>query len=319
MSNNDHYQTPFDIDQETNDPDLNAANQAWIDAEVSTDASPSQNEEISEPFVGQWHELVSRTNWEKGRIIHDWRRTLVDSGVPATAYSDEVWAQQVGGVTAPHVGRLRRVYVQFGESAASYPGLSWTHFLVAMDWDDAPLWLQGATDASWSISAMRKQRSETLGIDDDVSDAQVVTSELDEEPSIDFGKGKKTPENASPTYTQPAQGGSGSAKDWDKEPSGIASGPRGEDPDFGDQDSLQALPTTLVGTPGNLGDDAPVEGVLVQPFAGLPALPDDLADAVELLKLAIVRHKATGWGTVEVDTVRSYLSAFLILIDARSR
>ena len=39
-------------------------------------------EQTSLPFVGRWNELVSHTNWEKGRIMHQWRETLRASGAP---------------------------------------------------------------------------------------------------------------------------------------------------------------------------------------------------------------------------------------------
>lgn len=340
MASNENYQAPFDIEPESIDPDLQDAQEAWIDGELTSNSidglddtaspeantgesmvgdvieSPEADASLSEPFVGQWHELISRTNWEKGRIISEWRRALVDSGVPATAYSDEAWAQQVGGVTAPHVGRLRRVYDQFGATCESYPKLSWTHFLIAMDWDDAPLWLQGASDGGWSVSGMRKQRWETLGggPEEDPSASTLAVQDLDEDfVSVDTGA-----EASTPNFPQPAQGG-GKEKNYDDEPNGISSGPVSEGPDFGDEESLNAFPTATVMTPADGADADDSPGVLVQPFAGLPALPDDLADAVELLKLAVVRHKASGWQSVDVDTVRSYLSAFLVLIDARSK
>ncbi len=112
MANQDPYQAPFDIDPvadsdqaaemqqpadlepsaEVRDPDLDAAEQAWIEAEwdaidqqvaaagegIDRDASASspeahasdsvagQDEQaISSPFVGRWHKLVSQTNWRK--------------------------------------------------------------------------------------------------------------------------------------------------------------------------------------------------------------------------------------------------------------
>ena len=325
MSSNENYQAPFDVDAEPMESDLEDAQQAWIDGELADGElvngelvggdeidTMTADEALSSPFVGRWNELISRTNWEKGHIINQWRQTLIDSGVPSTQYSDEAWAQQVGGVTAPHVGRLRRVFDRFGDTCETYPQLSWTHFLAAMDWDDAPLWLQGASDGGWSVSALRKQRAETLGLT--IDESNVITSDIDED-FISMG----ARENAATLgFTQPGQGG-GSTKKYDEEPSGVSSGPRSEDPDFGDEESLNRMqtggPSTMAETPV---DELPKEA-LVQPFAGLPALPDDLADAVELLKLSIVRHKATGWQAVELDTVRAYLSAFLILIDARSR
>src|SRR5690606_355073 len=104
-------------------------------------------------------------NWEKGRIIRDWRTALIDAGASAAEYSDEAWARRAGGVTAPHVGRLRRVFDRFGSQYESYPGLYWSHFLAALDWDDAPMWLEGAMRSGWSVSQMRQQRWEAQGGD----------------------------------------------------------------------------------------------------------------------------------------------------------
>jgi hypothetical protein len=310
MATNENYQAPFDVDSEPMESDLVDAQQAWIDGELAD--SESDDAVLSSPFVGRWNELISRTNWEKGHIINQWRQTLIDSGVPSTNYSDEAWARQVGGVTAPHVGRLRRVFDRFGATCKSYPELSWTHFLAAMDWDDAPLWLQGANDGGWSVSALRRQRAETLGLT--IDESNIVSSDIDE----DFIKLDNRDIAQVPSFTQPGQGG-GSTKNYDEQPNGVSSGPVGEGPDFGDEESLNRMSTnTAPSTAESAGEETPA-GALVQPFAGLPALPDDLADAIELLKLSIVRHKATGWQAVEVDTVRAYLSAFLILIDARSR
>ena len=54
----------------------------------------------------------------------------------------------------------------------------------------------------------------------------------------------------------------------------------------------------------------------VQPFAGLPELPEDLSEAIESLKLAILRHKSTGWKEIDAETVRKYLDAVgIIMLD----
>lgn len=87
-------------------------NQFAVSAVAATDApEESIDTELSpellalqQPFVGQWNGLVSTTNWEKGRIISQWRAALIEAGAPSTEYSDEAWASRVGGVTAPHVG-----------------------------------------------------------------------------------------------------------------------------------------------------------------------------------------------------------------------
>jgi hypothetical protein len=88
--------------------------------------------ETSSQFVGRWNRLVSTTNWEKGRIITQWREALEQAGAPVASRTDEVWAQQVGGVTPQHVGRLRRVYERFADAYQQYAGLYWSHFYSAL-------------------------------------------------------------------------------------------------------------------------------------------------------------------------------------------
>lgn len=266
--------------------------------------------ELQQPYVGRWNSLVSTTNWEKGRIIGQWREALIQAGAPITEYSDEAWATQVGGVTSPHVGRLRRVHDRFGDQAETYPSLYWSHFLAALDWDDAALWLQGAVEEKWSVSAMRDQRWKANGAveSDRPTSSQVVEVDLDED-TPDLG-------------TAPAQGGS-STRDYDGDSDGVASGPTDERPDFGDEAELAALPegnhmndanqAEGAGGVGIAGEEAPSP---TQPFAGLPNLPDDLADVIESLKLSILRHKSAGFEEVQPDVIRRYLEAMALLIES---
>jgi hypothetical protein len=276
------------------------------DSELSADA-----ERVEQPFVGRWNQLVSQTNWEKGQIISQWRAALIEAGAPASQYSDEAWARRVGGVTASHVGRLRRVYEAFADTYQTYRGLYWTHFLVALDWDDAPLWLEGAAQSGWSVSAMRQQRWEATGADEATraSESNLAATDVDE----DFDEAVN--------FTQPGQGG-GSAKKYEDGPNEISSGPAIEGPDFGDEDALNANEAPFdLPQPQTPADESPAESEppLVQPFAGLPELPNDLADAVELLKLAVLRHKTAGWKDVSAETVARYLQAFSVLIEARGK
>ena len=48
--------------------------------DLSTTADPI--DAASATYLGRWHRLVSTTNWEKGRIIHEWRQALIDSRRP---------------------------------------------------------------------------------------------------------------------------------------------------------------------------------------------------------------------------------------------
>ena len=234
---------------------------------------------LSEPFVNQWSVLISKTNWEKGSIICAWRDELIAQSAPTSAYSDEAWSRRVGGVTSQHVGRLRRVHQRFGSSYGTYANLYWTHFLAALDWDDAEMWLEGASQSKWSISEMRSTRWQASG------------GAPEAEPDANEFVGSSIDEDYTPTAES-------LQRERDEEESrdskDIAEGPRYDGPDFGDEsDSSGAIATA----DEDLDDDiidTPVEPT-VSPFASLPTLPVDVADALEQFKLAIIRHRASNW------------------------
>ncbi len=260
--------------------------------------SVSQNEvaeSTSRTFIGRWNTLVSTTNWEKGRIIYQWREALIAAGAAAVEYSDEAWALRVGGVTGQHVGRLRRVYQRFGEKAEEFEGLYWSHFQAAIEWDDAEMWLEGAVQSGWSVSQMRRQRWETLGAvaSDEPQEGDVVVAETDE----DFD----TSNNESPIASTITSS------------YGEVPGPRPEGPDFGDEEAPSA---DAPKAPAERGDGAAIytDGEkpvieFVQPFETLSELPEDLADAFESFKLAILRHKASDWQEIDQEDVLAALDA----------
>jgi hypothetical protein len=252
-------------------------------------------DQASTSFVGRWNQLVSNTNWEKGRIVFQWREALIASGTPASEYADEAWARRVGGVTGQHVGRLRRVYQRFSATCEQYNGLYWSHFQAAIDWEDAEMWLEGAVQNSWSVSQMRHNRWETLGAvaDHKPDDAEIVVGELDE----DF----------EPAVNQPPAEKRKSAHSQD-----VASGPLDEGPDFGDDDQESGSQSSPRGADGAaIYADEKVEQAVdfVRPFANLTELPDDLADAFEAFKLAILHHKMDGWQEISREDVLASIEA----------
>lgn len=250
--------------------------------------------QASQPYIGEWNQLVSTTNWEKGRIICAWRGALVDDGAASSEYADEAWARLVGGVTGQHVGRLRRVAARFGQSFGQYRGLYWSHFQAALDWDDAEMWLEGATQSGWSVSQMRKQRWETLGAvaEDAPQDEDVVSGELDE----DFEPAQHQepiPSALMPEYSE------------------IEAGPRHEGPDFGDEDDTGAAAAShdnesYAGN-GEAETSTPIERV--RPFEALADLPDDVLDAVERFKLLILQYRREGWQSLSSADMVSALDA----------
>ena len=257
----------------------------------------------SQPYVGRWNRLISTTNWEKGRIIQEWRESLIASEAPGTDYSDEAWSRIVGSVTGQHVGRLRRVFERFGSNYQDYEGLFWSHFQAAVDWDDAEMWLEGAIQSDWSVSNMRRQRWEATGAvaDDEPKDGDIVSEETDGDFRDDDPQSPQAQDRLVVS---------------DDEFVAEARSPAG--PDFGDEDDVPKG-SKADAEHGNQSDD-PSDALnnadeqqdaasSVRPFANLAELPTDLSDAFESFKLAILRQKTDEWQEISRDDVLASLDA----------
>ncbi len=244
--------------------------------------------EASTEYVGRWNRLISTTNWEKGRIICQWREAMRETGAPAAAATDEAWSQQVGGVTPQHVGRLRRVYERFGDVHQQYAGLYWSHFQAAIDWPDAEMYLEGAVQSGWSVAAMRRQRWEAAGgePEQEPHDADVVASEWDED--IAVADDDSPPASLSESF--------GEVRDADEY--------------FGDDSEHTPRNTDANGAWAS--ENAATEDIAeppLRPFESLPPLPADLNEAMELMKLAILNHKVSGWREIARDDVLAMLES----------
>ncbi len=258
-----------------------------------------QAQTVTEPFVGQWHTLISQTNWEKGKIISEWRSALISAEAASSSFSDETWAKQVGAVTSQHVGRLRRVHERFGTTSSSYPGLFWSHFLAAIDWDDAELWLEGAMQSKWSISEMRKTRWESSGGDpkNAPKDEELITSEVDD----DYDALTAESEEES---------------DREKRDRLESSGPLAEGPDFGDEDYDPSMAgDSQPGDPPFESESFDASKDPGNPFVGLPDLPPDVSDAMEQFKLCIVRHRSSKWSDITQKQMFDVLDALKLFAD----
>jgi hypothetical protein len=258
----------------------------------------SETEALAAPFVNRWNHLVSTTNWEKGAIIVQWRTELIANNAQANQYSDDAWARSVEGVSPQHVGRLRRVYERFKDTYPSYKGLFWTHFLAAMEWPDAELWLEGALQSKWSVSEMRRTRWEATGKDPSQSPAEnpVMTVDADE----DF-----TPLSEAEDSVE-----------VDREPDDRigTTGPLNEGPDFGEGESEGDVVVADNTEYEEVDDTANDTFAGSNPFSDLPDLPTDIEEAMEQFKLAIVRHRLAEWSEVTpaiIQRVLDSLSTFV--------
>ena len=190
----------------------------------------------------------------------------------------------VGGVTPQHVGRLRRTWDRFGKDYEEYEGLYWSHFYAGLDWDDAEMWLEGAIQNKWSISKMRHQRWETLGSDpdDQPRTSDIVATELNEE-SQTLALSEQNRQN-------------------DRN---VLEGPVHEGPDFGDEDRPSGKSSKEDASDDKEESDAPK----ARTFDSFTDLPDDVLDAVNAFKVAIITHKTAEWDEISRDDVLDLLDS----------
>lgn len=276
------------------------AEQLDVPFEVSRQETAASAQVIAEStrYIGQWNRLISTTNWEKGKIITAWRAELKAGGFAPAACSDEVWSQIVGGVTPQHVGRLRRTWERYGEVYASYRGIFWSHFYAALEWTDAELWLEGAVQNGWSVSQMRTKRWESLGQPpgQEPSDSEIISSETDEEAAA-----------LGPRELETEAAARERERDFESEP-------RAEGPDFGESPAADRQAAAAEWVSSECLETLPPSRL----FESFRNLPEDIAEATSAFKLAIVRHKASGWEEISQAEVLRLLEALKLFSQIRS-
>ena len=233
----------------------------------------------SRPFIGSWQSLVSQTNWEKGKIIFEWRQQLQTEQVSPRLFSDPTWSRLVGEVSPQHVGRLRRTWEKFQADYSSYEGLYWSHFFAALEWNDAEMWLEGAVQNKWSVSQMRHQRWETMGkVKDEEPLSNVVTDVAEE------GLGAIAPAS---------QSGETAYQD---DPSAIQ-GPLREGPDFGEEPNATTTTTSAEELSGGWSDRVDLEAILAD-------VTDDIEKPFRDLREAIISARDDDWKSVKrIDVI----------------
>jgi hypothetical protein len=248
-------------------------------------------------FVGQWNRLVSTTNWEKGRIICQWRDALIAGGAAVIDYSDEAWSQLVGGVTSQHVGRLRRVFQRFGEAFDQYESLYWSHFQASLDWEDAEMWLEGAIHNGWSVSQMRGKRWETVGKPGEIMPADDLATDGHADDDAPWLADDQ--EVAEAKASMASQSGEVSSLD----------GPAKRGMDESEEDDCDASDERSSATSDGYETHKATPRSRKPLGVEVDELPDDLADAFEQFKLAIIAQRRLGWSETTPESVIECLDA----------
>ena len=139
--------------------------------------------ETEDELVQKAQSAVSQCNWVVGECAVKWTQKY------ARGRTDADFAVLVG-LSADQIFQRRRVWETFGDVHSEYPALTWSHFYVALNWDDAPECLQWAHENDAAVAEMkawrRAQRGEDLTADASEADwggggdatIQFVPSEL---------------------------------------------------------------------------------------------------------------------------------------------
>jgi hypothetical protein len=108
-------------------------------------------EDTEQQLINRARDAVSQSAWIVGECASKWTRKY-GRGRTDADFGDKV------GLDRQQVAQRRLVWDMFGKCYLNntFPHLSWTHFLVALGWDDAETYLQWANDRGASVAAMRR-------------------------------------------------------------------------------------------------------------------------------------------------------------------
>ncbi|MCA9062277.1 MAG: hypothetical protein KDA96_04440 [Planctomycetaceae bacterium] len=114
--------------------------------------------DTEEQLISKARDAVSQCNWVVGECASQWTQRY------AKGRTDGDFGQMVG-LSGDQIYQRRRVWESFGESYRDYPGLKWSFFYVALNWDDASDCLQWAQQSDATVAEMRAWRRAQRGED----------------------------------------------------------------------------------------------------------------------------------------------------------
>jgi len=128
--------------------------------------STSPRAESEEQLIETAQNAVSKSNWIVGECAAKWTKKY------ARGRTDQDFGVMVG-LSGDQIYQRRRVWECFSDVHAEYQ-LKWSHFYVALNWDDAPECLQWAEENEASVAEMKAwrkaQRGEDLSVESSVDE-----------------------------------------------------------------------------------------------------------------------------------------------------
>ncbi|QDT39544.1 helix-turn-helix domain-containing protein [Stratiformator vulcanicus] len=162
-------------------------------ADMAVDAAEKTEGEL----VDAARTAVSQCNWTVGECAAEWTKKY------ARGRTDADFARLVG-LSPDQVYQRRRVWERFGLEFRPESGLKWSHYYVALNWEDADACLEWAEENSATVAELRAWRRVLHG-DEDPS-AESPPDPFGGDPSITFLSNTPT-EVKAPGDWQPGEGG----------------------------------------------------------------------------------------------------------------
>lgn len=148
-----------------------------------TKQSQSEIRETEEELILSAQNAVSRCNWVIGECGFKWTKKY------AKGRTDADFAALVG-LSGDQVYQRRRVWETFSDVRDQYPSLKWSHFYVAMSWDDAPECLNWSEENEATVAEMKAWRRSVRGED---LTQEAAPDDWAGDPAVSFVPSEPTP------------------------------------------------------------------------------------------------------------------------------
>jgi len=127
-----------------------------------SDSNENKPTETEAQLIERAQSALNNCNWVVGECAGTWTVKY------AKGRTDAEFGNMVG-LSADQVYQRRRVWETFGDVCENYPALKWSHFYVALNWDDAPECLQWSEENQTTVAEMKAWRRMQRG--DDLTEA----------------------------------------------------------------------------------------------------------------------------------------------------
>lgn len=164
-----------------------------------------ENLESEEELITTAQQAISQCNWVVGECAAKWTERYA-KGRTDTDFSALI------GLSPDQVYQRRRVWETFSDVYADYNRLKWSHFYVALNWEDAPECLQWAEENEATVVEMKAWRRALRGEDLTTDADEQQTDMMSGDPGIAFVPDQLSTVQDPASFAQPALAGETSAE-----------------------------------------------------------------------------------------------------------